>query len=712
MAIASMAALFLSSNWVQSQDQLPKDTTQVTQLNEVVVTGENKVMSLSKKLFAVGTIQKEDIAQIAGNNLADLLHNNLNITIIPDPATGRSTISMFGLDGQYIKILMDGIPMASDNGIGNNIDITQINLEDVERIEIVEGSMGVLYGDNAVAGVINIVTKRGFGQHKWELRASVQEETVGNEYALFDKGRHIQNLKVKHNLNDNLNITAGVSRNDYAGFYNDYQGRNYVNINEGTVVNDGLRGMEWNPKNQLTAFANADLHLNTHQLFYKFQYYNEEVDVYDHKVNGRLDPATGEPNPTAADELFTTHRIMNNINMSGPLLGRSTYNLSLSYQDQKRYYEKYVYNILQQGIASYITDALDQSSKIWYSKGFVNNLFPEKNPIDLQLGYEITHHTGYDATATGNYSSEVVKNTLGNYDVFGVADIDLNEHFSIYPGFRYITNSQFGNHLIGSISTNYRFNKTLLLKAIVGSAFRSPNFEELFYYFVDSNHNVQGNPDLDPEDGISIFLNLENIYPIGEKGYLKSAIKSYYFDINNKIAFVNRGDDEGMFTYHNIDRSKILGFSWENNLSYNQWQIGLGATYMGESSALISSDKSQTDYLWSLNTQVNLSYTLPELKSILSAQIKYNGKSQVFMEENDELTIKSTNPFTWVDVSIRTELSKNLEAIFGARNLLDIVTVKANDISSGGHGGSAPTTRLFGNGRSYFLKLLYNLNLN
>src|SRR5690606_37586679 len=140
-----------------------------------------------------------------------------------------------------------------------------------------------------------------------------------------------------------------------------------------------------------------------------------------------------------------------------------------------------------------------------------------------------------------------------------------------------------------------------------------------------------------------------------------------------------------MFTYHNIDRSKILGFSWENNLRYKQWQIGLGATYMGESSALVSSERAQTDYLWSLNAQASLEYNLPALKSTLSAQVKYNGRSQVFMEENEELTIKATNPFTWVDVSLRTELSKNFEITLGARNLLDIVTVKATDIGSAGH---------------------------
>src|SRR5690606_18866336 len=109
--VATVTLLFTSA-FVRSQEKTPSDTTNVTELNEVVVTGENKVMSLSKKLFAVGVIQKDDIAQVAGNNLADLLNYNLNITITPDPATGRSTISMFGLDGQYVKILMDGIPMA------------------------------------------------------------------------------------------------------------------------------------------------------------------------------------------------------------------------------------------------------------------------------------------------------------------------------------------------------------------------------------------------------------------------------------------------------------------------------------------------------------------------------------------------------------------------------------------------------------------------
>ncbi len=698
----------------QENNTMEKDSISMQNLNEVVVTGESQVMSLSKKLFAVGVLDQRDIAKVAGNNLADILNYNLNITVTPDPSTGRSTISMFGLDGQYVKVLIDGIPMASDNGMGNNIDITQINLEDVERIEIVEGSMGVLYGDNAVAGVINIVTKRGLDHAKWQLQLSVQEETVGDEYEWFDKGRHIQNAKLSHQLSERTSISIGGSRNDFAGFYNGYKGKNYVNIQDNAVVNDGLRGMEWNPKEQFTAFGNLNTGLGKHSIFYKFQYYDETVAVYNRNVNGRLNSDTGMVEPTALDENFDTQRVMNNLNISGPLKGQTIYNLSFSQQTQKRYYQQYVYNILQRGIESYTADNLSQSSEIWYSKGFVGNMIPKSDFFNLQLGYEFTHQTGFDAIATGEYSNDVVENTLENYDFFGVADFNVSDRFSIFPGVRYTNNSQFGNKLIWSLSSTYDITDTFKVKAIFGSAFRAPNFEELFFYFVDSNHNVQGNPNLNPEDGISIFLNLEHKFRLGESSMLKTAFKSYYFDIKDKIASVVTTDEEdrNLFTFDNVDYSKILGFSLENSLMMDRWQLSLGATYLGESTAIDESQVSNSDYLWSFNLQSSVGYTIPSINTTLSTQLKYNGRTQVVLNDSGGPVIGQTDDFTWMDASVRTNITKNFNITLGARNIFDIVRVNASDVPSGAHGSSVSSSRLFGNGRSYFLKLLYNLNFN
>lgn len=699
----------------QEQETVQKDSMAMQNLSEVVVTGESQVMSLSKKLFKVGVLNQQDIAKVAGNNLADILNYNLNITVTPSPSTGRSTINMFGLDGQYVKVLIDGIPMASDNGMGNNIDITQINLEDVERIEIVEGSMGVLYGDNAVAGVINIVTKRGLeNDHRWQVQLSVQEETVGKEYSLFDEGRHIQNLKATHQINDKVSYAIGASRNDFAGFFNGYKGKNYVKIEDNRVVNDSLRGQEWNPKEQLTAFGNLNLNLGKHNIFYKIQYYDESVNVYNHNVIGRLDN-NGNPNPTALDEIFDTDRLLNNLNVSGPINGQTIYNLSFSYQNQKRYYQQYVYNILQQGIESYIADDLSQSSKIWYSKGFVSNIVPKSDFFNLQLGYEFTHQTGFDAIATGEYSTDVVENTLENYDFFGVADFNLSDKFSVFPGSRYTNNSQFGNKLIWSLSSTYSITNTFKIKAVLGSAFRAPNFEELFFYFVDANHNVQGNPNLNPEDGISVFLNLENKYQIGENGIFRVGIKSFYFDIQDKIANVQTDDGENgtLFTFDNVDYSKILGFSLENSINLNNWQASLGATYMGESTRIDASENSNSDYLWSFNLQSSLGYTIPSWGTTLSAQLKYTGRTQVVLEtDEDSLVVGQTDDFTWLDASVRKGVTKNFDVTLGARNIFDIVTVNSTAVPTGAHGTTAASSRLFGNGRSFYLKLLYNLNFN
>lgn len=710
----SLSLLFLSLSQAQ-EPQTERDSMALQQLGEVVVTGEIQVMSISKKLFAVGVLDQKDIARVAGNTLADILNHSLNINVAPDPSTGRSTISMFGLDGQYVKVLVDGIPMVSDNGAGNSIDINQINLEDVQRIEVVEGSMGVLYGDNAVAGVINVVTKRGLdNQHKWQVQASLQEETVGDEYTWSDRGRHIQNLKVTHQLNQGTSMALGGSRNDFAGFYNGYKGRDYVNIQDNALVQDGLRGMEWNPKEQLTLYGNLATELGKHNIFYKFQYYDESVEVQNKTLSGRLDPTTGLVEPTALDEKFDTQRVVNNLNISGPLKGQTLYNLSFSHQSQKRYYQQYVYNILQQGVQAYVADDLSQSSKIWYSKGFVGNIFPNPEAFNLQLGYEFNHQKGFDAIATGDFSDGVVENTLGNYDFFGLADLHLSKRLSIYPGARYTNNSQFGDKLIWSLSSTYGITDRLRLKAILGSAFRAPNFEELFYYFVDANHNLQGNPDLRPEDGISVFLNLEDRFSLGERGMLKSALKSFYFDIDDKIASIVTTDDQNMnlFTFGNVDHSKILGFSLENTLVMNRWQASLGATYLGESTDIDGSTDNNSDYLWSFNLQSSLSHTLPKLNTTLSVLLKYNGRTQVLLEGSDGPVVGQTDDFTWMDASVRTDITKDFNITLGARNLLDVVRVNASDVPTGAHGATVSSSRLFGNGRSYFIKLLYNLNFN
>ena len=73
---------------------------------------------------------------------------------------------------------------------------------------------------------------------------------------------------------------------------------------------------------------------------------------------------------------------------------------------------------------------------------------------------------------------------------------------------------------------------------------------------------------------------------------------------------------------------------------------------------------------------------------------------------------RETNAYSWIDSFIRTNLTKKLELTIGARNLANIITIDATDVATGAHDSSTGASIPLGNGRSYFLKILYNLNLN
>ncbi|WP_051229668.1 TonB-dependent receptor plug domain-containing protein [Psychroserpens burtonensis] len=127
--------LFFSAlSLAQETQETAKDSVKVEKLKEVVVTGQINPQSVEKSVFEVKVIDRREIEKRAGVNLADLLNQTLNINIVPNLGNGRSEVSLFGLNGQYFKILIDNVPLINEGGFGNGADLTLINLDDVERI--------------------------------------------------------------------------------------------------------------------------------------------------------------------------------------------------------------------------------------------------------------------------------------------------------------------------------------------------------------------------------------------------------------------------------------------------------------------------------------------------------------------------------------------------------------------------------------------------
>lgn len=698
----SIFAFALKAN--AQQDSIPKNN----RLDEVIITGQYNPQSVKKSVFQVKVISREDIDRQAGNSLADLLNQTLNINIIPSASSGKSSVRLFGLDAQYFKILIDNIPVLNDEGLGNNADLTQLNLDDVQQIEIVEGSMGVEYGANAISGIINIITKKS-GSSKWEITPTVQEETVGSEYSLYDRGRHIQSLKIGHNFNSKWYANALVTTNYFKGFLNDKKGPNHLE-------NDGLRGYEWLPKDQVNVKAFLGYNLQNHRFFYKFEYFNENTDFYTSDVVENPDPQFDLTNPQVfGDNIFKTTRYFHHLNASGRFENTMNYDISVSFQQQERNVEIFNYWI-RTDVKEDIQEFEYESREGFYSKGNFSN-FLKGETIDFQLGYEVSDIDGLVSTAAGMFTEGGVQKNLGSYDVFGSTEINFGNKFSVRPGARVLFSSKFDTQAAVSLSSKYLLGSGYELRSIVGTSPRLPNYDELYTYFKDVNHDSQGNPNLKPEQGLSASLYLNKTFGSQNGLSFRNTFSAWYIDVSDRIEQIQYINPEGKlaFTFTNIDLFRTVGATLTSSAAYNNLTVNAGMTLSGVSKVLESNAVGDDDYLYAMQFNLNASYLIPKWKTVFSAYLKYTGPQYQFIQKVDAnqqpfLVKGKQDEFTWMDASARkTFLGNKLEVTAGARNILDITRINTSDDAGGAHAGPASDI-LMGYGRSYFLKLLYRLN--
>jgi len=679
--------------------------TKAKPLDEVVITGQYNAQSVRKSVYQVTVISRADIDRQAGNNLADVLNQTLNINITPNRDSGKSGVSLFGLGGDYFKILVDNIPIINDESLGNNTDLTQINLDDIEQIEIVEGSMGVEYGANAVSGIINIITKKG-SKYKWEITPYIQEETISDEYNVSDQGRHIQSVKIGHNFNSRWYANAVLTVNDFKGFFNDKKGEKYFE-------NDSLRGYDWNPKKQLTAKSLLAYNLNNHRIFYKFEYFAEDVERYNSVVIPNYNPATETSDPTARDRMYGTQRFFHNLNATGRFESLMNYDVSLSFQQQKREIESYNYRI--RADEKFDREKFNYESQDGlYSKGNFSN-FLDNETLDFQAGYEASQIEGYSQSIAGEMQRSSIKRTLGSYDVFASSEINVTKKFSVRPGIRGLFSSKFDAQAALSLSAKYAFDNGYELRTVVGTSPKLPSYDELYTFFVDVNHNVQGNENLKPEQGISAFVHLNKTFANASGLQVKNKFSVWYMDVKDRIELVIVNPTPLAYKYENIDLFRTWGTSFASTAAYNNLTVGAGITCSGIS-MVINSDEAYNndDYLYGVQANANASYLIPKWATVFSVFAKYNGPQYQFVgvyEGTDVIYVKGKQEdYSMIDASVKKSLfSNNFEVTVGARNLLDVTDVRTTASQGGVHNAPA-STDIMGYGRSYFLKLLYKFN--
>ena len=300
----------------------------------------------------------------------------------------------------------------------------------------------------------------------------------------------------------------------------------------------------------------------------------------------------------------------------------------------------------------------------------------------------------------------------------------MSDKLSIRPGLRYSIQKTFKDQYASSLGLRYLFKKGLEARASLGKSYRTPNFDELYTYFVDSNHNVQGNPNLVPENSTSYEVSFKRTCDLKSGGQIANNLAVTFLDVDDRIDLVLTQITPSKYKYININKYKMWNISTTEQYAYKNWNVKVGAALVGISQKLDLAElgiTSDDKFLYSLQLNSSISYNVPKWNTLFALYYKYNGQQQQYATGTNEkgeaeFYLNKINPYSWMDASVRKSFFNNqFEVTVGARNLFNITNVQitqGSGASGGGTHAAGPQALMLGYGRSYFLKLTYNLNFN
>lgn len=722
--------------YAQKKQKILNDTLASNLLETIVVTGQYKPQSINKSIYRVNVITKAEIVNMAVTNVADLLKQQLNIEIENSPGMGTSKIRVLGLDSQYTKILMNNIPIAGDQSMGNSVDLSTISLDDIERVEIVKGAMGVEYGANSISGVINIITKRT-ASDKLDIRLELQEETVNSEYNLKAKeksqGKHFQKLTLSKKIAKDLSGGISFSRDHFAGYWGEYLGA------EPTLEVTSKRGHEWSPKTSYNGNVFLNYQSDKISIFYNANYFHSDLTNYGHQthltdlIDEHLTINAGVNND------FKTTRWNHHLNVRGDFWKDATYNFDFSFQKNALQHRRQGINVEDNSVLDKLNgipgskrlkatdwDKYNQSQG-FYSKGNVfKPLITDK--LDVYFGYELDNTKGNQGSTL--YFADVslngpVEKSLFSGSGYLSLEWNLSPKIMIRPGFRVNYNNQVSMRTNQSITTRYRLNEKNDFRLILGTSTRFPNYDELYMWYVDNVHDYRGNPDLKPESGISAEVQWSHKRYLKENLYLETNIGSMYQYIEDRIisALVEGGN---VLTGRNsfINENKYLAWSNEFNakLSSEKMNVSFGISVLANKGDGASDTEQYSKFLWNTQLNAQITYLFPfDIRSSLFYRYVGNQPIYTFMPKRDESgkelpkerILNKTDSYHKMDFNIaKSFLNKKLDLTIGVKNMFNVRDIKYRPVGYTGKGYPEtliPRVQRLYYGRSYFVRLTYKI---
>lgn len=451
--------LMISSAWAEEK----------VKLDEVVVTAARIQESIEETTSDVIVIRDDEIKKMNVQFIPDVLRKVPDLNLVQNGGPGKAAaVLLRGGSSAHTLIMIDGVKVNSTTT--GSFDFSGINVDDIERIEIVKGPQSTIYGSEAMVGVINIITKKGEGKPKVDV--SVESGSFGT-------------------YKPSVTVSGGNKQLDYrltgTYFYTDG-----ISVAKQGTEKDGYKNASFSGKFGLRSSEKFELEFTG-----KYYYDRSELDDFNSFAGQAVDNLNYVQHGhhymlSGKGKLYLS-------NVWEQILTMSTASDSLKFRDPEITFNN--------ADISTSIDTID-----WQHNLYISDLYA------LTAGAEYRKEKGENK---GQFDRTIENKALYLNNKLKL----LKEDLVFNAGLRYDDHETFGNKTTYRVGVVYNIKPAeLRIKGSYGTGFRSPNFNELFWP-ADPIWGGGGNPNLKPEK--------TNSWEAGiEKGFLneKVMLSATYFD--------------------------------------------------------------------------------------------------------------------------------------------------------------------------------------
>jgi outer membrane receptor for ferrienterochelin and colicins len=666
--------LFLFTCALNAQNR--SDTLPDAQLNQVVVTAQFVPTDVRQTVNSVRVLDRRTIERRAAVNLEELLQTQPNIRLSQDAVLG-SALSINGLRGENVKILVDGVPVVGR--LNGSVDAGQLPLGAVQQVEIIEGAQSLLYGSEASAGVINLVTRKS-QPYRVEAEGNTQWESNG-----FRNMQGRSGVQLGKCL---LQLTG--NRLGFLPAADTAQGRNQL----------------WNPKTQTAGRAmlryapsdRLDLRISG--------------GLFSEKVDNLGELRRPRYKPYAFDDYYFTDRRDVTFQAEGWTTKRWFWQATAGWNRFDRIKNTYRYNFDESerlllegeqdtsaaaGLLTRFTLASDRRDRRW------NFLFGLENYSELAEGVRIVDST---AAARGRAHSR----DLG---VFASAKASFFERkLTLQGGARWTNNQLYGMALTPSVWLLWQPLSQVQARFSYANGFRSPGLKELYFNFIDVNHFIVGSTDLRPERSDNLRGELNWRYIRSEQFSLGVTASGFHNRVRDRIILAEFAPVQ--YRYGNLSKWETTGGGLGFSLGIGDWmrfrsewvRTGFFNTY-SESAAGRKGDIPRLS--WSADWVSELAFFFFSEKAGLTIWHKHTGRTPFFYEQNNQIQQGTTEGWDLLNAAANANLFKNgIRLNVGIKNLLNVRQIQSRTSGDIGHAGD--DLRPVHWGRTFFVNAIFYLH--